>query len=182
MRKKVLWITQTAAMLAMLVAIQWVTRPLGQLFTGSCVNTVLAVSVLLCGLWSGVTVSLVSPVMAFLLNIAPQAVTVPAIMAGNLVFVLLLYGICGRENASIARRIAAWLIAAAGKFAVLYVLVNWLICGVASEKLLTRGILAAPMLKKLPGMFSWPQLITALVGGGIAISLVPLLRKALRRI
>mgnify|MGYP007098824989 FL=1 len=51
MNKKTLWITETAVMIALLVALQWATKPLGQFVTGSCVNLVLGVSVLVGGLW-----------------------------------------------------------------------------------------------------------------------------------
>lgn len=37
------------------------------------------------------------------------------------------------------------------------------------------------MLKMLPTMFAWPQLITALIGGAVALAMVPVLRKALKR-
>jgi hypothetical protein len=30
-------------------------------------------------------------------------------------------------------------------------------------------------------MFAWPQLVTALIGGGIALLITPVLRKALRK-
>ena len=33
----------------------------------------------------------------------------------------------------------------------------------------------------MSAMFSWPQLITALIGGGLALVIVPALKKALRR-
>lgn len=180
MNKKVRWITETAVLLALLVVFQAVTRSLGQLVTGSCVNAVLAVTVLLAGMSSGVTIALISPVLAYLLGIAPQLVTVPAIMAGNAVFVVLLGLIAGRgENGrSLA---AAWLLAAIAKFATLYILVVKIICGIASAPLLASGTLKPPMLEKLPGMFAWPQLITALIGGGIALLIVPVLRKALHR-
>lgn len=178
MKKRVLWITETAVMLALLIALQWITKPLGQIVTGSCVNTVLAVTVLLAGMGSGVTVALLSPVFAYLLGIAPQLVTVPAIMVGNTVFVLLLKLLTGKP---VWKRITAWLAAAAAKFAVLYVLVVYVICGVASGPLLEQGILKSPMLTALPTMFAWPQLITALIGGGLAMLLVPVLKKALHR-
>ena len=90
MNKKIRWITETAIMLALLVTLQMLTKPMGQLVTGSCVNAVLAVSALVGGLGCGLTVALISPVLAFLLNIAPQILTVPAIMVGNTVFVVLL--------------------------------------------------------------------------------------------
>ena len=180
MSKKVRWITETAVMLALLVALQALTKPLGQLVTGSCVNAVVAVSVLLAGLSSGITVAVISPVLAYLLGIAPQLVSVPAIMVGNTVFVVLLHFIAG-ENNGIGQRIAAWFIAAVAKFATLYILVVKIICGLAAAPLLANGMLKEPMLKALPTMFAWPQLITALIGGGIALLIVPVLRKALHK-
>ncbi len=180
MRKKTLWVTETAAMLALLVVLQWVTKPLGQFVTGSCVNAVLAVTVLMVGMSSGVTVALLSPVFAYLLGIAPNLATVPAIMVGNTVLVVVLRLIWG-SGALVWRRVAAWLCAAVAKFAVLYVLVVLVICGLASDALLAQGILKAPMLTSLPATFSWPQLVTALIGGGLAVILVPILKKALHR-
>ncbi len=181
MNKKIRWITETAVMLALLVTLQVLTKPLGQLVTGSCVNAVLAVTVLVAGLYSGLTVALVSPVLAYLLKIAPQVLTVPAIMVGNTVFVVLLFLIAGKDSKKIVRQILAWLVAAAAKFAALYAIVVWLICGVLSEKLLASGVMKAPMLKLLPATFSWPQLFTALIGGAIALIIVPVIRKALHK-
>lgn len=181
MNKKVRWITETAVMLALLVTMQALTKPMGQMVTGSFVNAVLAVTVLLAGLYSGITVALISPVLAYLLGIAPQILTVPAIMVGNSVYVILLYFIAGKDSKQIIRQIAAWLAAAAAKFAALYAIVVWLICGVFSESLLASGVLKAPMLKALPATFSWPQLFTALIGGAVALVIVPVLRKALRK-
>ena len=181
MRKKLLWITETAVMLALLVTLQSVTKPMGQLVTGSCVNAVLAVTALAAGLSSGITVALISPVLAYLMGIAPQILTVPAIMIGNTVFVVLLHLIAGKDSKNITRQIIAWISAAAAKFATLYFVVVWLICGVFSEGLLDSGILKAPMLTALPATFSWPQLFTALIGGAVALLIVPVLRKALRK-
>ena len=179
MKKKTLWITQTAVMLALLITLQWVTKPLGQLVTGSCVNAVLAVSTLLCGLSSGLTVALLSPLFAYFLGIAPNLIAVPVIMAGNALFAFLLSILAGKQ---IWKRILAWLVAAAGKFAVMYALIAWVICGVASDFLLAQGLLKTPMLKALPVTFGVTQLFTALIGGGIALLIVPVLRKALRKV
>lgn len=181
MTKKIRWITRTAVMLALLIILQALTKPMGQLVTGSCVNGVLAVTVLFAGLSSGVTVAIISPVLAYLLGVAPQILTVPAIMVGNAVFVVLLRLIAGREDSSLARRIAAWLSAAAAKFAALYAIVVWLICGVFAESLLASGALKAPMLQALPATFSWPQLFTALIGGAVGLIIVPVLQKAIKK-
>jgi len=179
MKKKIWWITETAVMLALLVTLQTLTKPMGQLVTGSFVNAVLAVTVLVAGLYSGVTVALISPVMAYLLGIAPQILTVPAIMVGNTVYVVLLYFIAGTDSKKVLRRATAWIIAATVKFATLYAIVVWLICGVFAERLMDAGTLKAPMLNMLPATFSWPQLITALIGGAVALIIAPLIRKAL---
>ena len=178
-KKKIWWITETAVMLALLVTLQTLTKPMGQLVTGSFVNAVLAVTVLVAGLYSGVTVALISPVLAYLLGIAPQILTVPAIMVGNTVYVVLLYFIAGKDSKKVLRRAAAWIIAATVKFATLYAIVVWLICGVFAERLMDAGTLKAPMLNMLPATFSWPQLITALIGGAVALIIAPLIRKAL---
>ena len=181
MNKKIRWITETAVMLALLVSLQALTKPMGQLVTGSCVNAVLAVSALVGGLSCGLTVALISPVLAFLLGIAPQILTVPAIMVGNSVFVVLLSLLSDKSGRNIAKQIIAWLVSAAAKFASLYAIVVWLICGVLSESLLASGVMKAPMLKALPATFSWPQLFTALIGGAVALLIVPVLRKALHK-
>ena len=181
MNKKVRWITETALMLALLVALQALTKGFGQLVTGSCVNAVLAVTVLVAGMGSGITVAIISPVLAYLLGIAPQILTVPAIMVGNTVFVVLLKLIADPAGKEIGRQIAAWLLAALAKFATLYLIVVKVICGVMASSLLAAGTLKEPMLKALPATFSWPQLVTALIGGAIALLIAPAVRKALKR-
>lgn len=181
MNKKVRWIAETAIMLALLVTLQALTKPAGQLVTGSCVNTILAVSALVGGLGCGLTVAVISPILAFLLGIAPQIVTVPAIMVGNAIFVVLLYLLADRTGKNLVRQGIAWLAAAVAKFAALYLIVVQLICGVLSQSLLASGTLKEPMLKALPATFSYPQLITALIGGAIALLITPLLLKALHK-
>jgi hypothetical protein len=181
MKNKILWLTRTAVLLALLVSVQAIMKPFGQIVTGSGVNLVLALSSLLAGWTSGLVVALISPILAFLLGIAPQILTVPAIMIGNAVFVTLLYWIADRAGKSLWRQVVAWLVSAVAKFAALYVLVSGLICGVLAERLLDAGILKKPMLQVLPATFSWPQLVTALFGGAIALIVFPLLKKALRK-
>ena len=181
MNKKVRWIAETAIMLAVLVTLQAVTKGLGQFVTGSCVNAVLAIAVLVGGLACGLTGAVFSPVLAFLLGIAPQILTVPAIMVGNAVYVVLLYVLADKSGKNLPRQVGAWLAAAVVKAGVLYLLVAKLICGLLADRLLAAGTLKPPMLQALPATFSWPQLVTALIGGAVALLIAPLLRKALRR-
>ncbi len=175
---KIRWITETAVMLALLIVLQAATKSAGQLVTGTCVNAVLAAAVLIGGVSCGLTVALISPVAAYLLGITQQFITVPAIMAGNAVFVIVLKAIAG-DGA--VRNLAAWLLSAGAKFAVLWLLVAKIICGLAAAPLLESGALKAPMLEKLPAMFTWPQLFTALAGGALALLISPVVRKALHR-
>ena len=177
MKSKIRWITQTAVMLALLVTLQYFTKGFGQLVTGSFVNAVLAVSVLLAGLSSGVTVALVSPVMAYLLGIAPQVLTVPVIMVGNLLYVVMLHLLSGK---SILRRITAWVLAANVKFFALYTMVSYVICDLLAPMLLEKGLLKTPMLTALPATFGAMQLVTALIGGGVALLIIPVLKKAIK--
>lgn len=178
MKKKILWTTRTAVVLALLVAVQGATKPFGQLVTGSCVNMILALSVLLAGLSTGLVVALFSPILAFLLGHAPQILVVPAIMLGNSVYVLL-FLLADRTGKCLWRQTAAWLVSAAAKFGVLYGVVNGLLCGLLADGLVAAGVLKMPMLQVLPAMFSWPQLMTALAGGAAALAVLPVLKKTM---
>lgn len=176
--EKVLWIVRTGVLLALLVSLQAITKPLGQLITGSCVNAVLAIAALFSGLGSGIVIAVISPVLAFLLGIAPQPVTVPAIMVGNTLYVIALALLYADP---VPRRILAWLAASAAKAAVLYAIVKGLICGLLAPGLLDAGLLKEPMLKALPKTFSWMQLFTALIGGALAMVIVPVVKKAIKK-
>ena len=177
--KKILWITETAIMLALLITLQWVTASTqtfaGQYITGSCVNAVLGITALMLGLWSGVVVAVLSPVFAFLLNIGPKFVQViPCICLGNLVLVLLLHFLVQYR-----RPFWTWilgLVAAAGaKAAVLYTAVNLVVVPLMGDALPQK------VAQTFQVMFSWSQMFTALIGGSLSLFIWPLLKKALKR-
>ncbi len=176
MNQSVKWITRTAAALALLVAVQAVTKAGGQLVTGSCVNLLLAVCAGVLGLGSGAVVAVASPFLAFLLGIAQSPIlVVPGIALGNLVYVAVIAGLAGllREKMPKTHMLPAVVAAAPAKFAVLYLAVVKVIVpalGVPAEK-------AAALSKT----FSYPQLLTALIGGAAAALMVSLLRKGLKR-
>lgn len=117
-------ITRTAAMLALLIALQAVAKSAGPFVTGS----VPTCATLLCGFASGRVVALVSPFLAFLLGIGPKLIeVVPAIAIGNLVLVVILWALKGETP---LRRALQWLGASAGKFLALYLPVVQLLCRV----------------------------------------------------
>ena len=177
-RKKILWITRTGVLIAMLVTLQWSTAGTqafaGQYITGSLVNFTLAMAAMFAGLWSGLAVALLSPFCAYLLGIGPALIQiVPCIALGNCVYVVLLWLFTKKWCYwKTALGIAA---AATAKFVTLYVAVVKVLIPVMGTAL------KAPQVQKFTAMFSVPQLITALIGGVLALSLAPVIRKAIQK-
>lgn len=175
MKNKTLWLTRTALLLTLLLVLQFVTKPLGQIVTGSCVNLVLAVAALCVGLWSGLVVALVSPFLAFLLQIASMPILlVPGVALGNaaLVLVLALAAKALKTKTGALGRYAAAVGAAVVKFAVLWLVMTQILIPLAS--------LPEAKATVLTTTFTWPQLITALIGGLLAAVIAPILSKSLR--
>lgn len=175
LHKKILWITTTAMLLALLITLQWATAGTqafaGQYITGTCVNAVLAVAALSGGFWCGAVVALASPFCAFLLGIGPKLLPiVPGIAAGNLVLVALLYLLVGKQKNLLIKGAGA-VAASVAKFLTLFLLVNKVIVPWLGDTI------PAKQAQTFAVMFSWPQLVTALLGCALALSLLPLLSK-----
>ncbi len=175
-KNKILWVTRTGMLLALLVTLQWATASLGQLVTGSSVNAVLAVAALTVGLPGGLMVALLSPFFAFLLGIGPKLVQIiPLIALGNGVLVLCVHILLGRKPVSWPRKALGIAISAIAKFAVLYVAVVQVLIP------LMGAALPQKQAAMFTAMFSWPQLLTALCGTLAAVMLQPLLRRILHK-
>lgn len=169
---KTLQITRTAVFIALLVVLQAVTAPLGNtIITGTLVNAVLIVSVMACGIWSGGFTALISPVMAKLVGIGPLWTLIPFIALGNMTHILAWHFLGKRlQGTEYVKGIVSLFVGAWVKFAVLYL-------GIVR--------LAVPLLLRLPepqaavvsGMFSLPQLVTALLGGAVALPILAALKK-----
>jgi len=171
--EKVLWITRTAVFIALTVALQALTLQFGnQFITGSVVNFMLIVSVMTCGLPTGLTVALFTPIMPTLLGFGPVWPVVPFIIAGNMALVTLWHFIGNREilNTYVAHAIAM-VAGAVAKFLVLFI-------GVV--QIVVPYILKLPEGNIMSVLFSYPQLITASIGGVCAIIVLPILQKAIK--
>lgn len=166
-------LVRTALMIALLVAVQAATASMGQMVTGSCVNLILAVSALLLAGWGAPAVALVSPFCAFLLGIGPALIQlVPCIALGNLCYVLV-FQVLVKQFSFTGGSVAAVVLAAAGKFAVLFLVIV--------KAVLPLLGLPEAKVAAMSAMFSWPQLVTALIGGLLAAVVVaPLLKKAVK--
>jgi len=175
-----LWIARTAIFIALLIAAQYITSSLGQFVTGSVVNFLLIAATLTAGIYSGIAVALVSPVAAWLIGIAPNAFLVPSIMAGNVAIVVVYYALLMKSGALDGfKKYALWATAvvsgAVAKFLVLYL-------GVVVITLpLMSATLKPQQIKVMSTMFSYPQLITALIGGAVATAVVPAIQAALKK-
>lgn len=168
-------IARTAVCLALLIAVQFFTKSLVQLVTGSCVNLVLAIAALIGGVWSGVTVAVLSPFCAYLLGIGPAFLPmVPCVSLGNAVYAVLFGLLVGKflQKKKLPAAYGSMVLAAAAKFVTLYLVLVRLVAPV---------VVPAAKLGTVTASFAWPQLLTALIGGVLACLIAPVLCHALEK-
>lgn len=153
------FITRTALLLALTVVFQML-RPLislpalGSTFIiGSLVNASLAASSVVVGVWGGIIISIMAPIIAFLQQHIKFVWLIPIVAVGNMVLVLL-YGWWYRKNKWTAIGLSSFLKATA-----LYLMIK-----IAINVL----IVPEPAAKMMSLMFSWPQFVTAVIGGFLA--------------
>lgn len=181
MNKTITWVTRTAIMLALSVLFQSlrliIPMPAGisQYIVGSLVNLALIVAVMIIDIKGGLAVAVLTPIIAFFQGHIPQAMPLMILFVaiGNAVIVLA-YGLLYRD--SWASRILALVVGALVKFITLYALVV--------KVTLPLIYPAAPEAMKatLSINFTWPQLVTASIGGVLALLVIPLLRRGLKPI
>ena len=173
MHKHVLWITRTAVSTALLVVLQAATMALGnQIVTGSVVNLILIVSVMICGLSTGMTVAAISPVMAKLFGIGPLWSLIPFIIVGNIILVVIWDAV---GNLSIRNKYIPYIIALVAAAAAKALFLHVGIVRVAIPLFLQ---LPEQQAKVISGMFSITQFITASTGGICATIILSTLKKA----
>jgi hypothetical protein len=138
-------------------------------------------TVLTAGLTSGLTVAVLSPVLAFLMGIGPAfPQIVPGVMVGNAVIVLVLWLFVEKlakgknSGAAIGIWVSGVIVGAAAKFLTLWLIIVKLVLPMLSA-------LKPKQVQVLSAAFSYPQLITALIGGTLAIIIVPAVRRAIKR-
>jgi len=168
MQKRIRFITRTAMLLAIAIAFQIFGKfiPYNNYVVGPVVNAVLIVATAISGIWSGTAISIIAPLVSAFTNKAPIAPLVlgfsPFIILGNFVLVLA-YHLFRKKN-----RVLGIGIGAVVKFAVLYTAIS----------IFTSVVQMQPKVAvTLTGLFSWPQLITALAGGVIALAVLAVIEK-----
>lgn len=178
MKSKVRFLTRTALLLAVAIAFQIFGQliPLYNNFiVGPVVNAVLLVATASVGFWSGVSISVIAPLVSAFTNKAPIAPLVlgfsPFIIIGNVILVLFFH--LFRKKKSIAFIPGPVLGVAAGsvlKFVFLY----------SAISVFTSLVEMKPQQAvTLTNLFSWPQLVTAIIGGAIALIILKLAGRSL---
>ncbi|HEX9062355.1 MAG TPA: ECF transporter S component [Clostridia bacterium] len=172
-RARINFITRTALFIALTVVFQFIGRSIpgevGSFITGPLVNCCIFVSTALLGVWGGVIVSVLAPFSSIINNHAPIAgiliLFTPFIAVGNAILAVC-FNWLNKKNVYLSVVAASAL-----KFAFLAASINMFI------KINTQKDVQE-FTGKLVRLFTWPQLLTALVGGFIAIAVIKRLEKA----
>ena len=162
-RHSINFITRTAILLALTIAVQQF-KTLNQFITGPLVNAFLILAVLAVGLWSGVAIAVLSPIAAVLINPAPIMQLVPQMMfviaIGNLLLVIMVSLL--KNKFGKAGPITGMLLGAILKTGFLWLAVSYAVIPIWG------AVLKDPQKIALTAMFSYNQLITALIGSALS--------------
>ena len=177
MGTNVKWITRTAVLLALCVLFQMIriligSTPVSTLIIGSLVNLTLIISVLYVGFWSGATLSVFSVIIAYMQGHIPAVIPLAVVVAlGNIAIVTGVWLFKNRN--SFVGNVSGVLVGAVAKFLFL-----WL----AVSQFVVPMFIANPVkAKALTLAFSYPQLITALIGGALAIIIAPRIKHVAKK-
>ncbi len=163
------FITRTGILLALVLLFQFLGRfiPLGpnsNFIVGPLVNASLIIAATFAGLWSGALIAVIAPFGAILTGAAVPLPFAPFIAIGNFIFVLFYYIL--REN-----KIMGLVAGSFVKFGFLY----------ASIAIFLSLYSVPPKIATLLYFsFGWPQLVTAIVGGAIALAVMHPLKKTVK--
>lgn len=170
MDKKIRFLTRTALLLAVAITFQFVGKfiPYNNFIVGPVINAVLIIATASAGIWSGTAIAVIAPLVSAFTNkaaIAPLIIGFsPFIIIGNFIY-LLLYYLLQKKS-----RIVGIAAGSVLKSAFLY----------ASISVFTSAVKMQPKVAAtLTNLFSWPQLLTALVGGAVAFAVLAAIGKSL---
>lgn len=172
------WVAEAALMLTLMLVVQLLTFVLpksvpliSQLLTGSLVNLVLIVGSGSVGLAVVVVAAIISPLLAFLLGQMPFPQMIPVIAAGNLIIVIITW-VSFQNRKKIKQNLIMDIMGIISG-----AVVKWLFLWNTTIWIMLPIFFANnPKAKNLAVMFSWPQLATALIGGALALFVLPSIR------
>jgi hypothetical protein len=172
------YITRAAVILALTIALQFGIRMvipsvppfnIVNLFVvGSIVNLGLLLATETTGLWAGVVIALAAPVTAWLQQHLPSPTMIPAVMAGNLILVIVFWLVTRKGSRQTWMRWLGLVVGAAAKMAFLYYAI-----GAIVGTLSALPPVAAAFIRF---SFSWPQFVTAIIAGFLSVMIAGRIR------
>jgi hypothetical protein len=161
---KIKWITRTAILLSLLLAFQMLGLP--QPVTGPVINFILLFAIVLNGFYSSLIIGSVSPVIAFARGIlpAPLGPMIPFIILANLVYITIFALARSKTDKPM--------------FSLIFVIVGSLLKYLVLSSAVSFFVSVPPPIAQA---MSFPQLITALLGGLILLLIEPLWKKTIKR-
>jgi hypothetical protein len=177
-KNKVLFLTQSALLLALLLTVQLLTRSYGQIVTGSLVNLILLTATFIVGWDGGLIVGMVSPFTAYIMGVGPAFIQIVVFIAiGNCLFVTVAW-LLSQRTISNPKKIfvsgISLLVAAVVKMIFLWI-------GLVELALPLIPGLSSKQIDIISASFTWPQLITASLGGMWALLVVPALQRLTKK-
>lgn len=170
--KNVICLVQSSILLATAIVFQLIGSKIpgiNQLLVGSVINSVLLVVTYLCGTFYGTAVGVLTPLTALLVGQLKPAMApfIPFIMIGNCIFVIS-YGLFLSKSSYVKYT-------GVGLGAIL----KFLFLSLSAKKFIYifKMNFPAPIAKALAVAMGTTQLITALIGGVLAIALIEILVK-----
>ena len=168
-------LTLTALLLSLCIANQFLKNASVYL-TGSIVNCILILAAVFCGLWGAATLSLITPLTSWLITGSPLMsaipLIVPCVMIGNIIFAVSVR-VSVHKKLCIRNLLLGALFGAILKAAFMGGTISLLLLPLLGP---STG-LPAPALAAARVTFSITQLITALIGGALAVLIVPTLKR-----
>lgn len=165
MQNRTTYIARTAVILALTLVFQMsrvIIQPLlgpGHIFiVGSLVNLALIVATAQVGIGAAILISITAPIVAFIQGHIPSVpIIIPLVAFGNIALVLA-FSFFKKTNEYVAVIIGATV-----KFLTMLMGLNLLIAILGSDAKLAK------IFGALSFGFGWPQLVTALIGGYLAV-------------
>lgn len=169
--EKIRTLALTALLLALCLCFQ-LLKAISVYITGPLVNLVLIIAALSCGWQSGVAISCIAPLLAYLIGATPiinmLPVMLPVIMVGNCLISLSALLWKGK------RLPLGLLLGSLAKAGWLWLTVWYAVLPLFGANLPEKAAAAAK------ATFSVTQLVTALLGSALALIIWPLIKKALQ--
>lgn len=179
--RTILWVAQSALLIALLVVVQLLTfaipkgMPLvSQIFTGSLVNLVLIMGAGTVGFSGAAIAAVISPILAFLFGQMTMPPMIPVVIAGNIVIVAITWAFFINDHKFSKGKAFGFDLAGVVVGAIVKTLVLF---GAAMLIVVPVFFSGKPkVVANITLMFSWPQAVTAVIGGVLALIIVPRLR------